>query len=259
MGRELAERFPIVHQTFQEAEQVFIQETGESLLELIQGQSNLSPKEQALRLQDTQISQPATLTMDIAIMRLLNEFGIHADMVAGHHWRICRQLERVFSALKMLFEPLLAVAKWLLFIWLILEKWQVLLVMRRAEELIANIDEYVICANKNCPSQTVVAGSSNGIDLLCLSARKEGIRATKLPVSHAFHTKIVAPASVPLKNILNQLTISAPQIPINTNISGQWYPHAREEIIEILSTQLANPVEWTKQMENLYHKILFLL
>ena len=255
MGQELAERFPIVMQTFQEAEQIFLQETGESLLTLIQSDSSLSPKEQAIKLQDTRIAQPATLALDIAIMRLLGQFGIEADMVAGHS--LGEYSAAVAAGIFSFEDALKAVSargREMAAIQLDDSGKMASLACsaEKAEELLSQIDGYAIAANKNCPSQTVVAGSSQAIDDLCELAKSQGHRAAKLPVSHAFHTKIVAPASIPLRNILDKLTISAPKLPINTNISGEWYPHDRDGILEILSTQLANPVEWTTQIEKLY-------
>ena len=45
-----------------------------------------------------------------------------------------------------------------------------------------------------------------------------------LPVSHAFHTSIVAPASEPLRHTLERLELRAPEIPIVANVTGGLYP-----------------------------------
>ena len=61
---------------------------------------------------------------------------------------------------------------------------------------------YVVAANKNSPAQTVIAGSSKGVDQVLEYLEHQKISFQRLPVSHAFHTKIVAPASKPLEGIL---------------------------------------------------------
>jgi acyl carrier protein len=76
-----------------------------------------------------------------------------------------------------------------------------------------------------------------------------------LPVSHAFHSRIVAPASEPLKRVLQQLDLREPRRRITTNVDSRYYPTgpgAREKIIDILAKQVASPVEWTSQIERMY-------
>src|SRR5699024_7190391 len=45
---------------------------------------DLSDEEAEELLRQTEVTQPAVLTVDIALLRLLDEFGIQPDMVAGH-------------------------------------------------------------------------------------------------------------------------------------------------------------------------------
>ena len=51
-----------------------------------------------------------------------------------------------------------------------------------------------------------------------------GHTAIPLPVSHGFHTEIVAPASTPLRAMLQRLGLRAPTLPTIANISGEFYP-----------------------------------
>ena len=47
-----------------------------------------------------------------------------------------------------------------------------------------------------------------------------GITAARIPVSHAFHTSIVAPSSEPLRNVLRRLDVRPPRLPIVANVTG---------------------------------------
>jgi len=71
-------------------------------------------------------------------------------------------------------------------------------------------------------------------------------------VSHAFHTKIVAPASKPLRQVLNRLHISEPTLPLVANVTGEFYPTTIEGIKDILELQIASPVQWVKGVQTLY-------
>jgi phosphopantetheinyl transferase/NAD(P)-dependent dehydrogenase (short-subunit alcohol dehydrogenase family) len=73
-----------------------------------------------------------------------------------------------------------------------------------------------------------------------------------LAVSHAFHSRIVAPAQEPLRRVLHKLHISAPKYPIYTNITGTLYPETPDAIIDIMAEQLARPVEFIQEIENMY-------
>jgi len=73
MGKELAERFPVARQTFEEADEAL----GYSLSQLcFEG-----PEEQ---LGMTEITQPAILTSSVAAWRVLEEKGLRPAFVAGH-------------------------------------------------------------------------------------------------------------------------------------------------------------------------------
>jgi acyl transferase domain-containing protein len=123
------------------------------------------------------------------------------------------------------------------------------------QEVLAEIPGYVIAANKNCPTQTVIAGDSEATDAAIEAFKSRGITVYPLPVSHAFHSRIVAPASAPLKKVLGRLDIKAPQRPITTNVTSKYYPTgpgAKAEVIDILAQQVASPVEWMAQIERMY-------
>src|SRR5581483_2879942 len=77
----------------------------------------------------------------------------------------------------------------------------------------------------------------------------------RLPVSHAFHTEIVAPVSVPLRATLGRLGLRAPQLPTVANVTGELYPAgdgAREQMLDMLSSQVASPVQFVKGLQTLY-------
>src|SRR5437016_11013831 len=73
MGKELAEKFPVAWQTFEDADAALGYKLSELCFE--------GPEDQ-LRL--TEITQPAILTASIAAWRVLDEKGVKAAFVAGH-------------------------------------------------------------------------------------------------------------------------------------------------------------------------------
>ena len=91
--------------------------------------------------------------------------------------------------------------------------------MRRLQKLLMKQRGYVIAANKNSPKMTVIAGETNPIHVM-RSFESKGFPTTQLATSHAFHSRIVAPANEPLRRFLETLEISWPEIPITANFDG---------------------------------------
>jgi acyl transferase domain-containing protein/NAD(P)-dependent dehydrogenase (short-subunit alcohol dehydrogenase family)/phosphopantetheinyl transferase len=255
MGLDLAARWPVVADTFTEADSVLTGPLGRpitSFIRLMQGE-DAAAKEDLLR--QTEYSQPATLTIDVALLRLLVSYGVMPDMVAGHS---LGEYGAAVAAGVMSFEQsLLAVsARGREMASIRIDDPGKMAGIAAAtnvvDEVLADVDGYVIAANKNCPTQTVIAGASDAVDEACERFKAKGITVYLLPVSHAFHSRIVQPASEPLKGVLRKLGLSAPRRPITTNVTGDWYPPDTDAIIELLAQQISAPVEWVSQMERMY-------
>jgi acyl transferase domain-containing protein len=76
----------------------------------------------------------------------------------------------------------------------------------------------------------------------------------RIPVSHAFHTSIVAPSSEPLRQVLRRLDVRPPAKPIVANVTGEFYPAEAtvETMVDILGQQVASPVQFVKGLQSLY-------
>ncbi|HMH05598.1 MAG TPA: ACP S-malonyltransferase, partial [Terriglobales bacterium] len=73
MGKELAEKYPVARQTFEEADEAL----GYKLSQLC-----FEGPEEKLRM--TEITQPSILTASVAAWRVLREKGVNSSFVAGH-------------------------------------------------------------------------------------------------------------------------------------------------------------------------------
>lgn len=258
MGLDLADAYPIVKATYEEADRVLTPTLGKGITEFIRLGPGEDADEKSDQLRQTEYSQPATLTLDIAILRLLAAYGVLPDLVAGHS---LGEYGAAVAAGVMTFEQsLLAVsARGREMANIRLEdpgKMAGIATGTKAvEEILAEVDGYVIAANKNCSTQTVIAGASAAVEEASERFKAAGITVYPLPVSHAFHSSIVAPASEPLRGVLTKLGLSAPRRPITTNVTGEYYPTgdgAVEQIIDLLARQISGAVEWTSQMERMY-------
>lgn len=258
MGLALAERFPVVAATFAEADAVMTPLLGQSLTSLLRPDPAMPQGAQEDRLRQTEISQPATLTVDVAILRLLAAYGVLPDRVAGHS--LGEYAAAVAAGMLDFRDALLAVSargREMAAVQ-IADKGRMAGIATSAQvvaEVLSGIDGYVVAANKNCPTQTVIAGESAAVDAACEAFRARGVQVFPLPVSHAFHSRIVAPATEPLRRVLAGLDLRPPRRAISTNVDASDYPAgegARDVALDILARQVASPVEWTEQLERMY-------
>jgi [acyl-carrier-protein] S-malonyltransferase len=106
-------------------------------------------------------------------------------------------------------------------------------------------------ANYLCPGNTVVSGSLDACERIAELAVEAGaMKAIPLAVAGAFHTPIMQPAVERLATALATATITAPGIPVVSNVDAQ--PHSDpEEIRSLLVQQVVSPVRWEDSMRYL--------
>jgi [acyl-carrier-protein] S-malonyltransferase len=105
--------------------------------------------------------------------------------------------------------------------------------------------EIVEAVNFNAPSQVVIAGHRAALARACEIAREAGAkRALALPVSVAFHSSLLRPASERLRGRLAQTAVQAPRVPVINNIDVRIESEP-DRIRDALARQVAGPVRWT--------------
>jgi len=209
-------------------------------------------------LMRTEITQPAVLSVDLALTDLLAAYGIHPDMVMGHS---LGEYGALVAAGSLTFghalEAVSARGREMASIE-VEDNGKMAAVFAPLEEIeriVAAVDGYVVIANINSRGQGVIGGASGAVDQAVEAFGEAGFQAIPLPVSHAFHTSIVAAASEPLRRTLIRLELRPPQIPIVANVSGEFYPMGPDvvpEMLDGLARQVASPVQFVKGLETLY-------
>jgi [acyl-carrier-protein] S-malonyltransferase len=112
----------------------------------------------------------------------------------------------------------------------------------------ANVHGIAEVANLNCPGQIVVSGSVSAIDWIAKHARDFGaMRAIRLKVSGAFHSRLMQPAGERLARALQEAAISQPHVPVVSNVTAKSVRSAAE-IRGLLVDQLTHPVLWEDSM-----------
>ncbi|MCB8746668.1 ACP S-malonyltransferase [Rhodoferax sp. U2-2l] len=114
-----------------------------------------------------------------------------------------------------------------------------------------NSAEVVEAVNFNDPGQTVIAGSKAAVEQACVALKAQGAkRALPLPVSAPFHSSLMKPAAVKLKDQLDATEFAVPQIPVinNIDVSVEQDP---VRIRDALVRQAFGPVRWVECVQAL--------
>ncbi|MBL8930969.1 MAG: acyltransferase domain-containing protein, partial [Kineosporiaceae bacterium] len=262
MLSELRSSEPVVAQTFERADAVMTPLLGRPLSSyiFIDGDDPAAVRQLENQLRQTEITQPAVLATDLSLQALFAEYGIEPDMVMGHSLGEygalvaagCLTFEAALEAVSARGREMASLE--------VPDKGAMAAVFGPLTEIQRIVDEtaatggYVVVANINSNSQAVVGGSTAGVEQAMEAFSAAGINAVRIPVSHAFHTSIVAPASAPLIVQLRRLHVQPPQRPIVANVTGEFYPENStvEDMLDILGKQVASPVQFVKGLRTLY-------
>jgi [acyl-carrier-protein] S-malonyltransferase len=106
-------------------------------------------------------------------------------------------------------------------------------------------------ANYNTPTQTVIAGTTAGLEAATKRLQAAGAkRVIPLNVSAAFHTPLMAPAAERLRAALDRIEWRSPRIPVMANLTGR--PHqGGDRIPQVMEMQLRSPVRWAACVKGL--------
>jgi len=251
---------PIVAETFAEADRIMTPLLGKPLSEFIfvDPTDAVAVAKADKDLRQTEITQPTVLTIDLALTRLLDAYGIRPDMTMGHS---LGEYGALVASGALTFEDSLAAvsARGRGMTQVAVNDTgkmaAVFAPLAEVERILKTITGYVVIANVNSNTQSVIGGASDAVAKAVQAFQQAGYDVAELPVSHAFHTSIVAPASEPLREMLSHLHIQSPALPIVANVNGDFYPTGPDvvpQMLDLLAQQVACPVQFVKGLRTLY-------
>ncbi|GGO92421.1 type I polyketide synthase [Wenjunlia tyrosinilytica] len=121
----------------------------------------------------------------------------------------------------------------------------------KVAELLAAHPALVVC-NRNAADQIVVGGATQEVDRLVAAAKEAGVRATRLPVSAAFHTSFVGHAVEAFRAHVEAAQIREPRGTVYANTPGASYGADVEANRRVITEQLINPVHFADRVEEMY-------
>lgn len=245
MGRDLAIKFDVARQTYEEADDAL----GFAISKLCWD----GPEDQLTLTQNT---QPAILTTSIAVFRVLAERGLSFDVVAGHslgEWSalVAAGALQLRDAVKLtnlrgqfMQEAVpVGVGAMAAIMGLSLDK------LKEVCAKASTDSEPVEPANLNGGGQIVISGHTNAVDRAIPEAKAAGAKiAKKLAVSAPFHCSLMEPARQRLSVAIADVAISTPVVPVVANVTAQPTTDPAK-IKDLLVQQVTAPVRWEESIQ----------
>jgi [acyl-carrier-protein] S-malonyltransferase len=244
MGKETYDAFSCARDAFDEATNAL----GISLPDLC-----FKSSEAELKL--THNTQPAILTVSVAVLRVIESRGLRPDFVAGHSLGeysalVCAGAITLTEAAKLVRKR----GKYM---------QEAVPPGQGAMAAILGLDAKQVCeacfeagsagvvspANFNSPDQTVISGDQGAVRLASEKAREKGARRVMpLPVSAPFHCELMSPARDRLSADLQSVNFSDLRMPLVTNVDAAPILTGGEAK-EALIRQVCAPVRWVETIQ----------
>lgn len=209
-------------------------------------------------LMKTEFTQPAILTASVAVWQVLKEHGLTPDIAAGHS---LGEYSALVAAGAISFADAVHTVhlrgRFMQEAVPLGEGGMAAIIGSKPETIVKVCGEVstedlpVQAVNFNCPGQVVIAGATAAVEKACEALKEAGARrAIMLKVSAPFHSTLMEPAALRLKEVLDKIDIHDTAIPVVANVNAKEETKA-DEIRKNLVDQAAHPVHWEESIRNM--------
>ncbi|WP_437308122.1 SDR family NAD(P)-dependent oxidoreductase [Sorangium sp. So ce388] len=220
MARELYEREAVFRAHVDHAADILMRRhRGFDLVGALYPHPRARSAEPKRTLDRTELTQPALFVLEYALARTLMDWGIHPQVMIGYSIGeyVAACLAGVFTledALQIVVERGRLVGE--------LPEGSMLAIRLSEREARAVIGDDLCLAAVLGPSDCVVAGETPAIEALARRLAEGGISTARLATSHAFHSRMMAPAVDRLADVVAGVSLHPPAIPVLSNVTGRW-------------------------------------
>ena len=244
MGKDAADSIDAAAEVFKTAGEAL----GFSISDLI-----FNGDEETLKI--TENTQPALLTVCVALSAALADKGVRPDVAAGlsigeyaahvsagtFSFRDAVNVVRLRGRF-MQEEVPLGLGGMAAIIGLDAEAVETC--CKKAPEVAGDASLTVEPANYNCPGQIVISGHLKAVEAACALCKESGARrAALLAVSAPFHCSLLRGAGIKLAAELAKIALNPMRIPVVSNVTAEYVADPAQAVT-LLERQVASPVKW---------------
>lgn len=242
MGKDFYENYDRAKEVFAIANKV----SGLSMEELIFQENE--------NLHITKYTQVAMLTVEIAILKVLQEKGIYSEVNAGlslgeYGALVASEVLSVHDALELVVKRGAFMQE------AVPTGGAMTAVMGLSNDVIEKVcseaEGVVSVANYNCPGQTVITGEVEAVNKAAEKLKEAGAkRCIPLKVSGPFHSKMLEEAGKKLAQELEKVKVEEIKNPYITNVTAD-YVTDKNQVKDLLERQILSSVRWQQSVERM--------
>jgi acyl transferase domain-containing protein/NAD(P)-dependent dehydrogenase (short-subunit alcohol dehydrogenase family)/acyl carrier protein len=228
MARDLYDSQPVFRAAMDRCDQILQPYLGESLLEILK----------TSRIDRTEYTQPAIFAIGCSLAEMWRSWGIVPSVVLGHSVGeyAAARVAGVFS----LEDGLKLIAERARLMQSLPEDGAMAAVSADEGTVRAAIGGHpqIDIAAINGPRNISISGNRDAVDAVLADMQSSGISATRLTVSHAFHSSLMEPMLAEFERLARTVRFSAPRTHLVSNVTGR----------PATALLLTDPLYWSRQI-----------
>lgn len=199
------------------------------------GRKPTANNEQEARLQETAVAHPLVFSIEYALARLLQQWGVEPDGLIGYS--LGEYVSATIAGVLTLQDALTLVARRAQLIQA-LPTGKMLATPLSPEAVTPFLSKNISLSAHNGEALTILAGEAEAILAVQQQLLEKQVACRLLDTTHAFHSHMMQSAVADLTKLAQTITFAAPQIPYLSNVTGTW----------ITTKQATNPTYWAQHM-----------
>lgn len=245
MGKDIYEEYEEARKIYDEVQNI----TGVDIAKI----SFEGPEE---TLNETKYTQLAILTESLAILEILKQNDIKAEISAGLS---LGEYSALINSKALSFEEGVKIVKKRgEYMQNLLPKgeWQMAAIMGLSDEQVEEVCKkvksgFVVPANYNSDGQVAISGEKEGVEEAEKVSKEMGAKKVRvLKTAGPFHTEKLKESSDALRKELESITINKFETKVIKNLDGEFYKDT-DNVKDILASHIINPVRFSKTIRTM--------
>jgi acyl transferase domain-containing protein len=202
-------------------------------------------------INQTAAIQPALFVVEYALAQTLRQWGVHPTALIG------------YSVGEYVAACLAGVMSWQDTLRLVVERARIvqdlpcggmLAIGLSEEEVRPHLSADVCLAGVNGPSACVLSGTSDALKGVVQLLVRQKCAFRWLATSHAFHSRMLAPAAEQFTDVVDKIQLHLPQIPYISNVTGDWITVEQSCDSHYWARHMCEPVRFYRGLQRMMEK-----